>query len=186
MRARMAIAASGIDVEHREIALRDKPAEMLTVSEKGTVPVIVMPDGTVIGESLDIMMWALHDNDPGQWLHGIDEPLILANDGHFKAALDRYKYPHRYGLDDGFLHRGIGLNHLEDIDRRLRDRLFLHGDDAAFTDIALFPFVRQYVATDPKWFDGLPLTAVKNWLDSLVSMPLFAQIMMKHSIWQGS
>jgi glutathione S-transferase len=97
MRARMAIAVSGVEVEHREIMLRDKPAEMLAASPKGTVPVLVLPDGAVIDESLDIMRWALSQNDPDGWLGRIDDGLIAENDGPFKAALDRYKYPHRYG-----------------------------------------------------------------------------------------
>ena len=96
MRARMAVAVSGAEVELREVVLRDKPPEMLEASPKGTVPVLLLPDGNVLEESLDIMRWALGRNDPENWLAHVDADLIAANDGPFKQALDRYKYPHRY------------------------------------------------------------------------------------------
>ena len=48
MRARMALWASGQHCELREVVLRDKPAELLAASPKGTVPVLVLADGTVI------------------------------------------------------------------------------------------------------------------------------------------
>ena len=102
MRARLAIAASGQACELREIVLRNKPAEMLQASPKGTVPVLVDTDGTVVEQSLDIMQWALHRNDPAQWLCPEQETadamfaLIVENDGAFKRHLDRYKYPERY------------------------------------------------------------------------------------------
>ncbi|MBD3666472.1 MAG: glutathione S-transferase N-terminal domain-containing protein, partial [Kangiella sp.] len=68
MRARLALDVSGTQVALREVVLRDKPAEMLEVSPKATVPVLVLTDGTVIDESLDIMHWALARNDPEAWL----------------------------------------------------------------------------------------------------------------------
>jgi glutathione S-transferase len=154
MRARMAVAVSGVKVEMREIVLRDKPPEMLAASPKGTVPVLVMPNGDVIDESLHIMRWALAQNDPEVWLAHTDTDLIATNDGPFKAALDRYKYPHRYGLSDGLEHRDTGLEYLQNLDQILRNQAFLDGTNRGFTDIALFPFIRQYAATDKLWFDA--------------------------------
>jgi glutathione S-transferase len=184
MRARMAIAVSGVQIEHREILLRDKPAEMLAASPKGTVPVLVLPNAHVIDESLDVMHWALEQNDPLSWLAFVDHALIAANDGPFKAALDRYKYPHRYDLADGMEHRAVGLEYLQHLSGLLKEQEYLAGQTAGFTDIALFPFVRQFAATDTDWFLAQPLNPLHNWLQKLVSKEFFKQIMAKHSLWQ--
>lgn len=185
MRARMAVAVSGVRVELREVVLRDKPAEMLESSSKGTVPVLVLNDGRVIDESLDVMHWALAQNDPSNWLAHVDAELIAANDGPFKHALDRYKYPHRYDLADGLEHRALGLAHLTDLENALSSSPFLAGKQAGFTDIALFPFVRQFAATDSGWFETLPLPKVQAWLASFTDSTLFAQIMGRFPQWKA-
>ena len=185
MRARMAIAVSGIKVELREVVLRDKPPEMLEVSPKGTVPVLYLPNNDVIDESLDVMHWALGQNDPENWLAQIDDALIAVNDGPFKHALDRYKYPHRYGLSDGIEYRDEALDHLAHLGGMLTDRPFLGGERRGFTDIALVPFVRQFAATDQDWFDAQPLPALQNWLASLLQSELFASIMTRHQQWKA-
>jgi glutathione S-transferase len=185
MRARMAVAVSGIQIEPREVILRDKPPEMLAASSKGTVPVLVLPDGTVIDESLDVMRWALEQNDPDDWLDGVDNALIAANDGPFKVALDRYKYPHRYGLADGLHHRSAGMEWLITFNEKLYQRSFLCGDRASFTDIAIFPFVRQFAETDRIWFDDQPVDALRVWLDALVASDMFCGIMVKYPVWKS-
>lgn len=179
----MAIAASGVGVELREVVLRDKPPEMIAVSPKGTVPVLLLGDGHVVDESLDIMRWALAQNDPENWLAHADAGMIVANDGPFKHALDRYKYPHRYGLADGLEHRDAALKHLSDLNDILAAQPYLGGSAPAFTDIALFPFVRQFAATDPLWFDALPLPALHAWLNGLLVSDLFGQIMTRYPKW---
>jgi len=185
MRARMAVAVSGVHVELREIVLRAKPPEMLEASPKGTVPVLLLPDGRVLEESLDIMRWALAQSDPMGWLAHDDQNLILANDGPFKQALDHYKYPHRYGLTDGIAHRDAALAHLADLNDQLAAALYLGGVQPAFTDIALFPFVRQFAATDAEWFAALPLPALQKWLAALVGSDLFIQIMTRYPAWNA-
>jgi glutathione S-transferase len=185
MRARMAIAASGVQVEMREVVLRDKPVEMLTASPKGTVPILVQPDGQIIDESLDIMHWALGIEDPENWLTRNDEALIAHNDGPFKAALDRYKYPHRYGITDAEPYRSEGMAFLLTLNQRLAEKAWLRGDQQGFADIAIFPFVRQFAATDPAWFDTQPVPALKRWLESLVTSPLFETIMIRLPIWRA-
>ncbi|WP_395614906.1 glutathione S-transferase [Sphingorhabdus sp.] len=185
MRARMAVAVSGVHVELREIVLRAKPPEMLEASPKGTVPVLLLPDGRVLEESLDIMRWALAQNDPMGWLALDDQNLILANDGPFKQALDHYKYPHRYDLTDGIAHRDAALAHLADLNDQLAAALYLGGARPAFTDIALFPFVRQFAATDAEWFAALPLPALQKWLAALVGSDLFIQIMTRYPAWKA-
>jgi glutathione S-transferase len=185
MRARMAIAVSGISVELREIVLRDKPPEMLAISPKGTVPVLHLAGGDVIDESLDIMRWALGQNDPDNWLAGDDPERVAANDGPFKVALDRYKYPHRYDIADPEPYRRAGWKYLADLDARLSDQAYLTGHYPGFADIAIFPFVRQFAATDPLWLDGQAAEALQRWLIALTTAPLFETVMKRLPQWQA-
>jgi glutathione S-transferase len=184
IRARMAIAVSGVQVELREVVLRDKPPEMLAASPKGTVPVLCLVDGRVIDESLNIMHWALGINDPENWLAVDDSTLIATNDGPFKAALDRYKYPHSYDIADATPHRLAGWKILSDLDTKLADKAFLAGENPGLADIAIFPFVRQFAATDQAWFDNQDAKALQNWLTRLTSSPLFDNIMQRFPKWQ--
>jgi glutathione S-transferase len=183
MRARMAILSSGITVELREVVLRDKPPELLEASSKGTVPVLVLPNGRVIDQSLGIMEWALAHNDPEGWLLGNDTALIEANDGPFKAALDRYKYPHRYNLTDGLAHRTAGIEWLSRLEMLLNKHQALAGQNLGITDIAIFPFVRQFAATDQVWFDEQPLKSLQDWLKNMLGHPNFEAAMIRYSPW---
>lgn len=183
MRARMALLVSGQSVELREILLRAKPQAMLDASPKGTVPVLVLPDGRVIDESLDIMRWALARHDPEGWLRGDDAELIERFDGPFKHHLDRYKYPGRHGSDP-IEHRTAGLQHLESLEQRLAASAFLCGSTRTLADIALFPFIRQFAATDQAWFDAQPLPQVHGWLAGLIGSDLFASVMLRLPPWQ--
>jgi glutathione S-transferase len=185
MRARMAVAASGVQVELREVVLRDKPPELIAASVKATVPVLVLPDGFVIDESLDIMRWALGHNDPEDWLAGDAPDLIAQNDGPFKAALDRYKYPHRYGLESGAVHRDDGLAILARLNVHLGKTAFLMGENRSIADIAIFPFIRQFAATDQAWFDAQPLPHLQKWLGGQLSSDLFAGIMLRYPQWKA-
>ncbi len=183
IRARSAVVASGIAVELREIVLRDKPAAMLAASPKGTVPVLVLPDGRVIDQSLAIMHWALATADPLGWLAGEDTDLIATNDGTFKHHLDRYKYADRHGTDP-LEHRAAATAILADLDTRLAATGHLAGPRVTLTDIAILPFVRQFAQTDRAWFDTLPLPALHDWLGRYLASPLFAAVMPKFAPWQ--
>ncbi len=185
MRARMAIAVSGTRVVLREVVLRDKPVEMLIASPKGTVPVLVLPDGQVIDESLDIMGWALNQNDPEGWLLRNDPALIAANDGPFKSALDRYKYPHRYDMSDPEHHRDAGLAIMADLNAKLAQQPYLCGHSRGLADIVIFPFVRQFAATDTHWFDAQPLGPLQNWLQDLIGSALFETMTVKVPQWRA-
>ncbi|MEQ1540359.1 MAG: glutathione S-transferase [Sphingorhabdus sp.] len=185
MRARLAIAVSGVQVELREVVLRDKPTELIEASAKATVPVLVLPNGVVIDESLDIMRWALGQNDPEGWLAGDAQDLIVQNDGPFKAALDRYKYPHRSGLESGAQHRDKGLVILRQLNTRLSEISFLSGETRGITDLAIFPFIRQFAATDQAWFYTQPLLHLHLWLREHLSSELFASIMHRYPQWKS-
>ncbi len=186
MRARMALIISGQTCALREVALKAKPDAMLEASPKGTVPVLVLRDVTVLEESLDIMHWALSRNDPEDWL-GPDpahrDRLIADNDGVFKHHLDRYKYPNRYDNVDPMEHRAGGLAVLEALNRLLEQRPFLLADRRSLADVALFPFIRQFANTDRDWFDALPLAPLQTWLSRCLESELFAQAMKKVSPW---
>ena len=178
MRARLALTYSGIELEHREILLKAKPQEMLDASPKGTVPVLVLSDGTVIDESFDIMLWALNQNDPRGWLNGYNKDLIKENDGPFKRSLDRYKYPNRYPDEDCSGALDQCLEFIEKLDAYITNHTTL-------TDIAIFPFIRQFSKVDPKIFEDLPYPKVQVWLSEHLESDLFQNIMKKHPVWQA-
>ncbi len=189
MRARLALYASGIAVEHREIELKNKPVCMLAASPKGTVPVLVLPDGQVIDESLDIMRWALQAQDPLHWWP--NDPLrftaaialIKDNDGPFKYALDRYKYPRRFGLEDGAAWRDACAEFLLRLEAVLLTQPQLAGQQQGLCDAALAPFVRQFAHTDKAWFAAQPWPRLVRWLSKFEGSDGFAAIMHKHPIW---
>ncbi|GAA0767671.1 glutathione S-transferase [Erythromicrobium ramosum] len=184
MRARMALWVAGIVVELREVKLAAKPPELIAASPKGTVPVLVLPDGTVIDQSMAIMRWALAQNDPESWLTGDDAALIAANDGPFKHHLDRAKYPGRYEVDGVTDHRAAALALLAPLEARLEAAPWLCGESRALTDIAQFPFIRQFAAIDSEWFAAQPLPRLQGWLEGLARSELFASVMPKFTPWQ--
>ena len=182
MRARMALAVSGTACELREVKLSRKPAELIAASPKATVPVLVLPDGTVIDESLDIMRWALTGYDPEGWLQREDSALVQANDGPFKHHLDRYKYPDRHASDP-VLHRTAGLNLLQAMEEQLTSQHHLCGAGRGLTDAALVPFVRQFAATDRVWFAAQPIPGIHAWLHRHLASALFSTIMLRLEPW---
>lgn len=182
----MSIAYSGAQVGLREVVLKDKPPAMLEVSPKGTVPVLIDIDGTVIEESLDVMRWALAQNDPENWLDGLglDDPLISTCDDEFKQWLDRYKYAVRFPENEEVWYRGQAETFLATLDSRLRGSQFLNGPALSVTDIAIFPFIRQFANVDLKWWASHPYPNVARWLEELVTSELFSRVMKKYSPWR--
>jgi len=185
MRARMALWVAGIVVELREVKLAAKPPELIAASPKGTVPVLVLPDGTVIDQSMAIMRWALTQNDPENWLAGDDAALIAANDGPFKHHLDRAKYPGRYEEDGVTDHRAAAIALLGPLEARLQAAPWLCGESVTLTDIALFPFIRQFAAIDSDGFAAQPLPRLQQWLERLAASDLFASVMPKFAPWRA-
>jgi glutathione S-transferase len=182
MRARLALAVSGTWHEHREVRLSDKPAAMLSVSPKGTVPVLQTTDGMVIEESLDIMRWALRGRDPEGWLMRDDPALIANNDSMFKHDLDRYKYADRHGSNPE-AHRESGLHFLRELDVRLTAAGQLCGRSRGLTDAAIMPFVRQFAGVDRDWFEAQHLPYLQLWLANHVASNLFDEIMYRTAPW---
>lgn len=184
MRARMALMVSGTTYIHREVVLRRKPATMLAASPKGTVPVLVLIDGTVIDESIDIMHWALEQHDPENWRARVEAELLGLFDSAFKHHLDRYKYAARYDADP-LANRAAGLAILAELDTRLADRNYLGGAQPGFNDIAIFPFVRQFAGVDAAWFAACAPQRVREWLAILVASDLYERAMVWIEPWAG-
>ena len=191
MRARLAVSVSGQRCELREVVLRDKPPSLLEYSPKGTVPVLVLPDGVVIDESRDVMRWALERSDPEGWMAPETgnlaeiESLIDWNDGDFKSNLDRYKYATRYEGVDPIEHRDQAESFLAALDARLTEQAYLFGATIGFADVAIAPFIRQFANADKRWFDATPYTALQQWLEAFVTSPRFVGIMSKYPQWHA-
>lgn len=185
MRARLAVKASCVKVELREIVLRDKPAAMLDASPKGTVPVLETKTG-VIAESFDVMRWALAQSDPQGWL---DMPIegfeiIKEADGPFKSALDRYKYHVRHVDGAREAAQSEGAAFLWGLDRILGKQDWLYGSQS-LADMAILPFVRQFANTDRAWFDAQDWENLLRWLNAFTSSNAFAAVMAKYTPWQA-
>ena len=190
MRARLALAYAQQTIIIREITLKNKPHAMLTLSPKGTVPVLHLADGVVLEESRDIMMWALHAHDPFGLLTGdlhAMHSLLDKNDVDFKFWLDRYKYPERFSADetcDALFARQQADVFLSELELRLNQQRYLFGEKITVADIGVMPFVRQFASVEPEWFKHSPYPAVRRWLNSGLDSPVFTLIMEKFKPWQ--
>ena len=190
MRARLALAVSGQACELREVVLKAKPAELLATSPKASVPVLVLPNGQVIDQSLDIMRWALSRSDPGQWLPQAPKAaqvLAIIEDCEqtFKHHLDRYKYPGRFAGADPLAHRSAAAGWLSGLAQQLAGAGWLFGAKAGLADMAIAPFVRQFAQTDPEWFAAQDWPGLRRWLNAIVTSALFESVMHKYPPWQS-
>jgi glutathione S-transferase len=165
--------------------LKDKPAAMLAASSKGTVPVLIQSDGTVVDESRDIMRWALNQNDPAGWLECADGDNLLVDrcDNEFKHWLDRYKYAVRFPEHDEGWYRQQGEQFLAQLEIRLSQWHYLTGASLSVVDVAIAPFVRQFASVDSPWWSERPYPSVSDWLHEFINSPLFLGAMNKYPQW---
>jgi|688.fasta_scaffold22095_7 glutathione S-transferase len=203
IRARLALCCAKTVYELREVRLKDKPVSLLEYSPKGTVPVLILPDRTVIEQSLDIMFWALEKNNTKQNSQYTNQPLlslsgkdkeyadylIKENDGNFKYALDRYKYPNRYANDENqnstsLEWRNEAEKFLKELENQLNPHAYLFGDQLSYADLALMPFVRQFAKVDPEWFCNSPYKQLNNWLNKIEQSDLFETVIRKYEPWK--
>ncbi len=192
MRARLAIVLAELKVELREIVLKNKPAQMLAISPKGTVPVLelVETDGSsrrVIEESRDILQWALEQHDPQAVLDvepASAQALIEQNDNEFKHWLDRYKYSDRYPELSQLEYRERGELFLQVLETLLAKHRYLLGNTISSADIGIMPFVRQFAHVDQEVFYQLPYPHLQQWLGDWLQHPAFQQVMVKLPAWQ--
>lgn len=184
----MALQYASVDVELREVLLRDKPVAMLEASAKGTVPVLVLPDGRVIDESADVMRWALEKRDPDRWLQEDLEAetvgLVNENDFIFKPHLDRYKYADRHPEQPQAVYRGEAEKFLRLLEQKLTLNTYLVTGRPTFADIAIFPFIRQFAFVDKAWFDQAPYPKLQGWLQGFLDSDLFLSVMTKFPRWE--
>lgn len=189
IRARIAIEYAGISTELREVLLRAKPEDMLKLSPKGTVPVLLTVDQVVIDQSMDIIAWALTQRDPDNWLdnnsvHYREQgDLIDWNDNQFKYYLDRYKYADRFTQFPKHHYREKCRPFLDELESRLRRTQFLFANKSTVSDIAIFPFVRQFAGVDIQWFESSPYRSLNYWLKTHIQSDLFKNVMIKHNPW---
>ncbi|WP_201554319.1 glutathione S-transferase [Psychrobacter sp. 72-O-c] len=192
MRARLGLLFAEVQVELREITLKNKPAQMLAISPKGTVPILQVfdatVDGAVIEESREIMAWALEQKDPqglldAKVLHQANT-LIEQNDSQFKHWLDRYKYADRHLEMTQTEYRQQGEAFLQVLEELLTKNLYLLGDRVTIADIGIMPFVRQFAHVDRDVFYSLPYPKLRLWLQNWLEHPFFLQAMTKFQPWQ--
>ncbi|MEH6652396.1 MAG: glutathione S-transferase [Motiliproteus sp.] len=200
IRARIALAYSGQAFVWREVVLKDKPAALLSISPKATVPVLQLADGRVIDESRDIMLWTLRLQDPQHWFDaGLDDgrgdhnvsgdlpelitALIDKNDTEFKTNLDRYKYADRYPEHPASHYRAAAETFIQQLELRLSQTDHLMGHYQTLADAAIFPFIRQFAGVDPAWFGQAPYPHVRQWLQQWLQSELFLSVMPKQARW---
>lgn len=198
MRARLAIYRSTTQVILRPIVLTDKPAEMLTASPKGTVPVLVLPLTNnnleqVIDESFDVMVWALTQNDPDNLLHNQDSvassdmfKLVNTFDSQFKSALEQYKSAKRYHEDNLVECRQVCEAYVADLEQRLTKHTFLVSNQESLADLALLPFIRQFAKVERQWYLQSPYPNVQKWLNQYLQSLMFSKVMVKHPLYLSS
>ena len=191
IRARLAIKISGIQVELREVKLSDKPESLLAYSAKGTVPVLILPDGSVIDESREIMNWALLQHDPEHWQPNNQKQmtqinsLVDMNDAEFKQHLDHYKYADRFPEHPMSFYRQQAEGFISVLEARLKIERFLCSDKLSLADMAIFPFIRQFAHVDKTWFLQTEYSHLQAWLDGLLKAQLFLSVMGKYEPWQA-
>ena len=190
MRSRLALKYSGIQVELREVDLNAIPdALRALVPENPTVPVLQLPDGRIIDESWDVLLWAVREHDPDGWLGKEECNLVPAeqwiemNDFSFKTDLDHYKYHERHPEQTQREYRAEAEEFIRDLEDQLQQTRFLLGDKLSIADIGVLPFIRQFAFVDKAWFDQAPYPKVQAWLAAFLESDLFDSVMGKYAVW---
>lgn len=189
MRARLGLLLGQQSVQLREIILKHKPQPMLDASPKGTVPVLILANGQVIDESLDIMLWSLSQSDPNNLLlagsakQELAQALIATNDQQFKPWLDKYKYADRHPEHDEQYYRQQGETFIAQLEALLGKHDNLLGEQASIADFAIFPFIRQFAHVDRDWFFQADYPQVQRWLTAHINSEVFTQAMKKYPQW---
>ncbi|OEE62589.1 glutathione S-transferase [Enterovibrio norvegicus FF-454] len=191
MRSRLAILHAGQIVILRDIDMKNKPEDMLSVSPKATVPVLVLGDGNVIDESIEVMVWALTQSDPRNLLYSHDKnqlpamlELIRSNDVTFVCALQKYRAASRYHDDNKTEHRDTCCEWLMPIEQRLSQHAYIMGEQPSLVDYAILPFIRQFSRVDKRWYAQAPLPNLRAWLTKHYNDPTFSKVMVSYPKWK--
>tara|TARA_E500000178_G_scaffold130991_1_gene130821 strand:+ start:2480 stop:3061 length:582 start_codon:yes stop_codon:yes gene_type:complete len=183
----MAIFIADVKVEIREVNLSDKPLDMLALYSRGTVPLLQLSTGEIIEESLEIMTWALGKHDPARWLgdhNEVSRALVAENDSTFKQHLDRYKYWQRHPEQTQLQARREAELFVMNLEHLLDESEYFFGNSANLADIAIFPFIRQFSAVDPAWFETAPYPHLRSWLNRLLTDNVFMKSMQRNPPWR--
>ena len=185
IRARMVLSYMEVSVELREVLLNERPQSLYKISSKGTVPVLLLNDGKVLDESLDIMLWAIEQGEQKLYEDKLNEQnqLIKYNDTKFKYWLDKYKYHVRYLEHSRDYYQRKCSKTLAEYDMMLRGNAYLMGDRIRLADIAIFPFIRQCANVDQNWFNN-KYPNLNQWLEIWKQSRLFKSVMMKYNQWR--
>ncbi|WOT04124.1 glutathione S-transferase [Shewanella youngdeokensis] len=193
IRARLAIYASGQQVQLRDIVLSNKPADMLRASPKGTVPVLLTTDDVVIDQSLAIMRWAFCQSDPNDYLNkaqpmAVDKMLavIALFDNEFKGYLEKYRSSKRYHEPSLVDDRRQCERYLTDLEQRLSLHRYLMSDKPSLVDLALMPYIRQFARVERQWYLQSPYPRLRQWLDGYLQSRMFSKVMAQHPLWQDN
>ena len=180
----MALATAQIEVELREISLKNRPQELYNISSKATVPVLQLSDSTVIDESLDIMYWAL-EKPSSDWLNyefKKQNKMISFNDFKFKPWLDKYKYSIRFPEASIQSYQKQCEKMLLPYENDLSRTKYLIDNKIQLVDMAIFPFIRQFANVDRIWFESR-FPNIERWLEEFIQSKLFKRVMIKYKPW---
>jgi glutathione S-transferase len=180
-----------LNVEIREVILRDKPASLLALGGRSSVPQLITEQGIRYPESMDIIHWALakvQGTEDAIVYSPAEERSITAwlfqTDHRFKYWLDKYKYADRHPAYSDIYYRSQAERFLRRLERQLSKQAFLLGADMSIADVLVFPFIRQFRGVDSVWFDQSDYPAVKLWLTGILESEAFAKVMVKLPAWQ--
>jgi glutathione S-transferase len=190
MRSRLAILHAQQTVVLRDIDMNNKPEEMLSISPKGTVPVLRLSDGLVIDESIDVMVWALTQSDPNNLLYSHDKNSLIAmleliknNDINFVGALQKYRAASRYHDNNETEFRDMCCEWLREIELRLSQHAYIMGETPSLVDYAILPFIRQFSRVDKKWYAQAPFPYLRSWLVNHYNDSTFSKAMVSYPKW---
>ena len=187
----MALYLSQTVVELREVSLRNKPQHMIEISPKGTVPVLLLDDGSVIDESIEIINWSIKLN-PSLFKDKLNkdqelftEEMIKIFDKEFKFHLDRYKYSSRYENVDQTSHRNACISILKSLDKEIKNTSYFFSNNPHKIDLCILPFIRQFRIANPGWFDSHgEIPSIQKWLSSFLESYLLREVMVSYEVWK--
>lgn len=184
-------------MELRSIKLDNKPKSMLEASPKGSVPVLVVSpadlitDTMVIEESLELMLWALAQNDPVNLLDPNENvsltemvSFIAEFEDRFVTALNAFACAKRYHEPNVAQRRQPCEKVLIEFEQKLTQHAFLFAEQESLVDIAVLPFLRKYARIDKQWFRQSPYPRVRQWLNQYLQSKMFSKVMEHHELWQ--
>ena len=198
IRARWALRESLVKVELREVDLKNKPVDLIKNSQNKTVPLLILNNGEIIEESLDIILWTLSNSKKSDlkkyFPNNLKEEnlnIIRENDQEFKFHLDRFKYASRFDENDKDYHFYEAQNIIKNWNFLLKDNpkrnFWLVGENETIADWCIWPFVRQFkIACEHQKIDNHFDDSMIRWLNYFETNNNYKDVMNKYEIWNQS